>query len=435
MNILVVLVDILCTYNEIFWMYRWVNFFLEKKISILRIGSGSRDVEKILKLLYVITVYCMNRIELTSAYTMVVIMLMNYIAVQYFWKSNLAQTSAVVGGYFFVLFLVGNIVISITGILGGDELILKSTGEMGVVRLIYLIFNGLLWYILNNCGLSYIRKKRAKIKNMKSLAFMSIIGFIGSAFLGMMLVNSFTIRIGMVWYVFLLIVLFFLFGSYFVMSQKDIKSKMVILATKNDMLERNYIQLNEFYTANAKLYHDMNHHFEVIYHLLQNGDMGKAESYLKKLCKSADYIKIRVKSGISVLDAVLYEMEKKAHEKGVEFDMEISLLPSDLGFENSDICSLFANLLENAIEASVKKVSIQIKKINQTLLVVVENDYVIKPVIREGRLVSIKKDKIIHGWGTQIIEQIVHKYEGSIEYDIKTDQFIVSIMLNEMLDE
>ncbi|MGN0335462.1 MAG: sensor histidine kinase [Lachnospiraceae bacterium] len=344
------------------------------------------------------------------------------------------QISAVVGGYFFALFLIGNFVISITGMIGGDALISKCTGEIGIIRFFYLIMNGIVWYILNWGCMSYISRKKIKLHSIKSVACISILGFIGSAFLGLMLVNSFSIQVSVVWYVFILFFLFFIFSSYFVMKQNEIKTKMTILATKNEMLERNYMQINEFYTANAKLYHDMNHHFDALYHLLQDGYQEQAKKYLEEIRTPSDYTKMEVHTGISVLDAIVYEMRLKAQEKGIVFEMEISMLPCDIGFENKDICSLFANLLENAVEASENKVYVQIKRINQTLLAVVKNDYSVKPVINEKKFVSLKKDKILHGWGIQIVEQIVEKYEGSIEYDLEDEMFTVSVMLNEIIE-
>lgn len=45
----------------------------------------------------------------------------------------------------------------------------------------------------------------------------------------------------------------------------------------------------------------------------------------------------------------------------------------------------FANLLKNAVDTAVKRVYVQIKRINQTLLAVVKNDYTVKPVVKEGK--------------------------------------------------
>ena len=435
MTILVLLVDILCTYIEVYWMYQWINFCLEKKAFFVNMCGGGKNVEYFLKSLYIVIVFCMNRIALVSAYTMVVIMLITYATLIVFWKANPIQTSAVVGSYFLALFLYGNIVISATGLIGGEELILKTTRELGIIRLFYMIGNITIWYFVNHFCMAYLDRHNVRLQSYKSLAYVSIIGLIGSAFIGMMLVNSFTVKIGAIWYVFFFILLLVICGCYYVVKQKDAKAKMMILEAQNGMLERNYMQINESYSANAKLYHDMNHHLDALYRLLQDGNQEQAKKYLEKLRIPFDYTTIEVHTGISVVDAVIHEMNLKAREKGCVFEMEISMLPCDIGIENGDLCSLFANLLENAVDASVKRVYVQIKRINQTLLAVVKNDYTVKPVVKEGKFVSSKKDKLMHGWGTQIVDQIVQKYEGSIKYDIEESLFTVSVMLNEMIDD
>lgn len=433
--ILVLLVDILCTYIEVYWMYQWINFFLEKKAFLVNMCGGGKNVEYFLKSLYIVIVFCMNRIALVSAHTMVVIMLITYVTVIVFWKANPIQTSAVVGSYFLALFLYGNIVISATGLIGGEELILKTTGELGIIRLFYMIGNITIWYFVNHFCMAYLDRHNVRLQSYKSLVYVSIIGLIGSAFIGMMLVNSFTVKIGAIWYVFFFILLLVICGCYYVVKQKDAKAKMMILEAKNGMLERNYMQINESYSANAKLYHDMNHHLDAIYYFLKQEEMEQAKNYLEQLRKSSALAKIEVWTGSTVLDTVLHEMCAKASEKGISLEIEASLLPMDIGIENRDLCSLFANLLENAVEASVTRVFIQIKKVNQTLLTVVKNDFTIKPVIHNGRLVTTKKDKFRHGWGTKIVEEIVKKYEGCMEYYIDKNLFIVSVMLNEILDE
>lgn len=40
---------------------------------------------------------------------------------------------------------------------------------------------------------------------------------------------------------------------------------------KNRLLHRQYVILQKNYAANAQLFHDMNHHLQVIYHLAEKG--------------------------------------------------------------------------------------------------------------------------------------------------------------------
>lgn len=410
MNILAVLLNVLISVNEIFWLYQWVNVIAEKK-------RPMKFLEPVLYMVYVVTVLSLNQIALTSPYTMAVIIVQNFLAVLIFWKSDLIQAFAAIGGYFAAMFVIGNIEITLTGMIGGEELIVATTSEHGVERVLYLLIFGSLWLFLNKYLVSYIRKKNISRKSLRYVGYVSIIGIIGSAFLGKMMLESFGINIGVVWYVFLAAIAVLICYFYFLIKKKDMQIQMSFLETQNEMLERNYTQVNEFYTTNAKLYHDMNHHFDAIYYMLQQGRQDQAKDYIESLRSPEHYAGIQVQSGINVVDAILHEMKVRAQQKGITMNMEIMMLPSDMGIEKKDLCSMFVNLLENALEAASREISVQIKKVNQTLFVTVKNDCPIMPQKKNGRFVTTKEEKNMHGWGTQIVEQIAQKYDGSIEYE------------------
>ena len=50
---------------------------------------------------------------------------------------------------------------------------------------------------------------------------------------------------------------------------------------KNQLLHRQYEILQKNYAANAQLFHDMNHHLQVIYHLAEKGESEKIRAYRK----------------------------------------------------------------------------------------------------------------------------------------------------------
>jgi len=426
-------IDLACTANEIFWLYQWVNLLLQKKSFVMLREKRGIKIEYVLYALYVGLVFCMNRVVLTSPYTMVVVMAINFVAVLCCWNGDLIHVFAVVGGYFFALFLKGNLEILVTGIIGGDALIQATTGEQGLMRVIYLSVCGSALFVLNMCLIRFIKRRGLQTKGIRYLSFISVIGIIGSVFLANFMLGSFDIHISLVWYIFVgsLLVATFLFVIY--VKRKELQMRMELLKAQNEMLEQNYMQVNEFYTRNAKLYHDMNHHFDAIYHMLQSDENERAKDYLKSLraAESKEDYKYQAKSGINVIDAVLCEASRKAHEKGINYTEKISMLPYNLGIESTDLCSILANLLTNALEAAQQEMFVELKKVRETLFITVKNDYETPPVVVNGKFVTHKKEKSLHGWGTQIVEQIVEKYEGSVEYTVSERYFAAYVMLNE----
>lgn len=431
MRIIATFLDVVCTFNEAYWLFQWANILLCKRIIDRERRDNKKHCEWIIEICFVITVFTMNHIILTSPYTMIVIMLFSLVCVTCFWKSDIMQSIAIVGGYFFIMFLKGNIEISITGMIGQETLIQQTTAEKGIIRVSYLIISGGCWFLLNKYGTGYFGKKNIKIHETRYLTGISVVGYIGCAFIGAIMLQNFNIHINTAWYIFLILLLMTIAVFYFTSKHKDERLRTTMLQAKNEMLEKNYIQVNEFYTSNAKLFHDMNHHFDAVYRMLQLGEIEQAKVYIESLRNQNKFDNGEIQTGINVLDAILYEMDIKGKKKGVELKFESSLLPCDMGVDSSDICSLFANLLENAIEAAMKEVRVQIKLINRAIFVVIKNDYSVEPIKKDGTFLTHKKDKNLHGWGTKIVNQIVQKYEGDIKYETKEGYFIVSFMINE----
>ncbi|MCM1327385.1 MAG: ATP-binding protein [Bacteroidales bacterium] len=238
------------------------------------------------------------------------------------------------------------------------------------------------------------------------------------------------LAIVLVWSFFLIIFMACVYVSYFMIKKKELQMRIQIMNTQNDMLERNYEQINEFYTANAKLYHDMNHHLDAVYRMLEKDDKEQAKQYIESLREPMELFSIPLRTGIDMADVILCEMEKRAAVVGISVHMDVQRLPQDIAMKKKDLCALLTNLLDNAVEGAEKEIWVQIKPIHRMLMIQIKNDCIKIPPKENGRLKTTKKTPALHGWGMQIIEQIVSKYEGSMEYHMEKGVFTVEIMMD-----
>ena len=93
-----------------------------------------------------------------------------------------------------------------------------------------------------------------------------------------------------------------------------------------------------------------------------------------------------------------------------------------------EICSLFGNLLDNAIEAQLmvpkekRFISLKLRRHMNMLYIDISNPYLNEPRIKNGHFQSTKEDGKEHGFGTRLIERIVARYQG--EQLIETDNHI-----------
>lgn len=433
MREIAIALNILCTISECFWIYciidilfirRFQNaYFIKKKWNLIGVNV----------FLATIIILIMNKESLTSLWTLVMWIFYGVFSACVFWKCDVLNAIAVVGTYCFCLLIFGNIQISITGLIGGNQLIEATTMHQGVYRVIYMLICEPIWITINLLFYKWIKKKKGLQNNQKYYLSMTIVGMIGGVFIASQMLNNFTIEINVIWYLFCVIVIILIYAIDLWEKSRIYKYQMCALEKHNELLEKSYKQINETYIENAKLYHDMKHHFNSIYRLVEQEDLCQAKEYIENITEPVTFKNVIKYTGIELLDVILQEMEQKAKRNGITLIFEAQQLPQEISIKQKDLCALYVNLLENAIAASKSKVYLSIKQINKMMFITIKNDYRICPVIKNGNFITDKKDAEKHGWGTQIIKQVVEKYEGSIEYKVD-EKFVYSeIVVNDIL--
>ena len=140
--------------------------------------------------------------------------------------------------------------------------------------------------------------------------------------------------------------------------------------------------------------------------------------------------------GNLVLNTILNLEQGRAHAQGCVLDHRIFVAPQ-LPFAETDLCSLFTNLIDNALEAIQRQniangvVEVGINQKNAGLYICVLNP-VDEQLGRETLLSckTTKKDKTMHGYGVRIVDGIVQKYNGQISRSIENGKYRVDIMLD-----
>ncbi len=98
--------------------------------------------------------------------------------------------------------------------------------------------------------------------------------------------------------------------------------------------------------------HDIRHHFVLLSTLAEQGDMEKIKKYLSAATdKISDYNLHFCEN--QAVDSVFGHYSTIAKKENIPFHALVSL-PADLSIDEINLCLVFSNLLENAIQASVK---------------------------------------------------------------------------------
>lgn len=131
---------------------------------------------------------------------------------------------------------------------------------------------------------------------------------------------------------------------------------------------------------------------------------------------------------------------------GVRLETEIEI-SGELPFEKTDVCALFANALDNAMDACRKlgedkrKVLLKSKvqkglfclEVKNPIECIVENpadDVDLKTWKKDGLPSTSKQDKENHGIGLRSMKKIVKKYNGAMELCTEGETFEVFLYMS-----
>lgn len=214
------------------------------------------------------------------------------------------------------------------------------------------------------------------------------------------------------------------------------KNTIRFLERKNQVLEENYHLLTDLYQKNEHLYHDMNHHLQMIFHLAKKNGTPEIAEYVNSISTPINELSDMTWSGVDIVDAILNHTVLDAKRKGIEIDVNAEF-PKDCNITSDDLCVILFNLLDNAMEACQRfmrktktppRIEVTLRRIHQFLIIKIQNPCV-PPRKLFGIFPTTKADARHHGIGLHNVREKVEKYNGSLELDVKDDIFTVTAML------
>ena len=288
----------------------------------------------------------------------------------------------------------------------------------------------LFWYIM--CSLFYKKINYARYYlNLKAwllLSAISISPLIGISYIIITVPSSeqlITLPI-------LLIILLTNIGVLYLTSYMAQYSKTLL---ENESLQREkdyYNNVAKNQEEIRKLRHDLNNHLSLINTLLENNQIEEAKTYFTKLTSFASGINRKFCSN-TLLNALLCTKYNLALENNIDTFFHIEL-NDDLPLPDLDLCSLFGNSLDNAIEACLnisqsetRKLSLKVRCKNGFLSYQLSNSSNHKAIYHNGKFLSTKKEPL-HGLGLSKITDIVKKYNGTQSIEQTGNEFILTII-------
>lgn len=196
--------------------------------------------------------------------------------------------------------------------------------------------------------------------------------------------------------------------------------------------EKSFYEMNRIYYRNLeqeqfqvrRLRHDMANHLQTMSGL--SGD--ELRVYLNSLITSPAMDHARRFCENHVVNIVLSSKLAIMEQSKIHTDMEVSV-PPKIPIQDVDLCAIFANSLDNAVEACKKlpeaqrRVLIRARTDKGLFVMKVQNPFNEAVNFQNGLPVTTKPDQRSHGFGLASIREIAARYGGTAEIIEKEGQF------------
>lgn len=193
-----------------------------------------------------------------------------------------------------------------------------------------------------------------------------------------------------------------------------------------------YKMLTEQYRQSERLRHDMKNHVIVLLALFQNKEWEKMGDYLKHM-EGSGLEDGGDMTGNRAVDALLYQKRKRANEKNIKWECDVQM-PKGYSINEFDLCVLFGNILDNALEACGRMrcgescfINIQAKTVKKCFLIEVKNSVDMAEKYADG--FTNKENPREHGIGLMNVGDVVHGYNGVLNIESENGIFVTSVLI------
>lgn len=250
-----------------------------------------------------------------------------------------------------------------------------------------------------------------------------------------------------VWLVLANIILLMLLNVYFLylfgylFRTKKLEAENEFFQMQNEMQYHYYEQLERKYQESRKIFHDMKNHLQAVEQLYEEKNKEAGDAYAKDLYHMLNIMGEKYYSSNHMLNIILNEKFSAARKAGIQVKAEIGDVVFD-DLKDIDITSIFANLLDNAVEAASKAgegafLDLKIDSVQDFRVIQIRNSRKAGDGNMEKRSVDNSKDpgkagnhRVKHmGLGLVNVQNALEKYHGSLEHSMSDTEYRISVMI------
>lgn len=184
--------------------------------------------------------------------------------------------------------------------------------------------------------------------------------------------------------------------------------------------------------------HDINNNLAYIATLMQEKKYIEAERYIRELNSSIASLSPKIVTGDDMLDTLLLSKLSLIKHNNINFSVK-GVIAGGIGWKALDVCTVFSNLIDNAVEACQKVenkleryIEFDFRHTNFQKVITIRNS-----VNNTGEFSNInsnsryttKADKQNHGYGIKNVRQVIAKNNAMIQMKCNGKVFEVDIVI------
>lgn len=238
---------------------------------------------------------------------------------------------------------------------------------------------------------------------------------------------------------FVVYILVFAFNVIMYLNFKNISEYFQLKLDKKNLLIHTEMQKKEYASLMDKMNairiyrHDMRHHMNALSTYLHDSNVLEAQKYLNKLDDNLDETAVNRYCDNYGVNVILSSYISRAKKEQIKVTSSV-VLSEDIQIDDIDLGVIFANSIENAINAckriddiGKRMLTVTCKEQSNQLCIQVTNTFIGEVNFNGAYPVAENLD---HGFGTKSIASIVEKYGGIFSFTTKDGIFKTSVILN-----
>ena len=181
--------------------------------------------------------------------------------------------------------------------------------------------------------------------------------------------------------------------------------------------------------------HDIKNNLSITQMMLEEGHTEEAKEHISDMLGKVSSLSPKYVTGDEMLDIIISMKADRMDELNIKFTLD-GVTDGGLNIKPMDMCSIFANALDNAIEAASScedpYVSFSIKRTDKFFIIKITNSASGKIDIEKLMSTSgytSKSDKEHHGFGLMNVRRAVEECNGILKAESLDSSFTLSVMM------